>query len=133
MPTITRVWPSYHVGPIHPFSSMRAILLIAGACVALSACDTRTNASVARTDTVSAAKGDIVLSRETRVVTARVRAGATLASMLRAHDVALADVGAIVAKAASVFDLRKVRANQPYRLETTNTGALRGLDYEIDG
>jgi murein DD-endopeptidase MepM/ murein hydrolase activator NlpD len=108
------------------------ILLIAGA-VALSACDTRTNARVARVDTLPAAKGDILLSRETTVVSSRVRAGATLASMLRGHDVAVADVAAIVSHAAAVFDLRKVRANQPYRLETTHGGEVRGFEYEIDG
>ena len=115
-------------------STVRTIvLLIIGAALASSACDTRTNASVARTDTLLPAKGDIALSLETTVVSARVRAGATLASMLRAHDVAVADAAAIVAQAASVFDLRKVRANQPYRLETTHTGTVRGFEYEIDG
>ena len=113
---------------------MRTIILfIVGAAVASSACDTRTNASVARTDTLLPAKGDIALALETTKVSARVRAGATLASMLRAHDVVIADAAAIVAQAASVFDLRKVRANQPYRLETTHTGTVRGFEYEIDG
>ena len=112
---------------------MRAIFpLLIGAAMAVSGCDTRTNASVARIDTVPAAKGDIVLSLETRIVSSRVKAGATLASLLRAHDVALADAGVIVAQAASVFDLRRVRANQPYRLETTHTGTVRGFEYEID-
>jgi murein DD-endopeptidase MepM/ murein hydrolase activator NlpD len=109
------------------------VVLVIGAGLAASACDTRTNASVARVDTLKAAKGDILLSLETKVVSSRVRAGATLASMLRAHDVAVSDVAAIVAQAASVFDLRKVRANQPYRLETTHTGNVRGFEYEIDG
>jgi murein DD-endopeptidase MepM/ murein hydrolase activator NlpD len=113
---------------------MRAlVLLIIGAGLAVSACDTRTNASVARVDTLRAAKGDIPLLLETTVVSSRVRAGATLASMLRGHDVAVADVAAIVSHAAAVFDLRKVRANQPYRLETTHGGAVRGFEYEIDG
>src|SRR6478609_7468969 len=112
---------------------MRTILLLVGAGLALSACDTRTNASVARPDTLKAVKGDILLSLETTVVSSRVRAGATLASMPRGHDVALPDVAAIVAQAASVFDLRKVRANQPYRLETTHAGVVRGFEYEIDG
>src|SRR4051812_22282710 len=107
------------------------IVLILGALAA--ACDTRTNASVARADTVPAAKGDIMLALETRVVSARVRAGATLASLLRGHDVVAADAAAIVAQAASVFDLRKVRANQAYRLETTHGGTVRGFEYEIDG
>jgi len=104
-----------------------------GAGLAASACDTRTNASVSRMDTVPAAKGDIALLLETTVIASRVRAGATLASTLRAHDVGVADAAAIVARAASVFDLRKVRANQPYRLETTPTGTVRGFEYEIDG
>jgi murein DD-endopeptidase MepM/ murein hydrolase activator NlpD len=108
-------------------------LLIIGAAVAVSACDTRTNASVARTDTVAAAKGDIQLSLETHIVSSRVRAGATLASLLRAENVAVQDVAAIVGQAGSVFDLRKVRANQPYRLETTSAGTVRGFEYEIDG
>jgi murein DD-endopeptidase MepM/ murein hydrolase activator NlpD len=113
---------------------LRAILLlIVGACLAASACDTRTNASVARRDTLAAAKGDILLALETTVVTSRVHAGATLASVLRAHDVAVADAAAIVAQAAAVFDLRKVRANQPYRLETTHAGTIRAFEYEIDG
>ena len=113
---------------------MRAILLLLiGTGLAASACDTRTNASVFRTDTVPVAKGDIALLLETTVLSSRLRAGATLASTLRAHDVGVADALAIVSRAASVFDLRKVRANQPYRLETTPTGTVRGFEYEIDG
>lgn len=113
---------------------MRSILfLILGAGLAASACDTQTHASAARTDTLPAAKGDILLSLETTVVSSRVRAGSTLASLLRGHDVASADAAAIVSRAASVFDLRKVRANQPYRLETTPAGTVRGFEYEIDG
>ena len=112
---------------------MRVMFLLIVGALAASACDTRTDATVARRDTVSAVKGDIMLSLETTVVSSRVRAGATLASMLRGHDVAVSDVAAIVAQAASVFDLRKVRANQPYRLETTHGGTVRGFEYEIDG
>ena len=112
---------------------MRVMFLLIIGALAASACDTRTDATVARRDTVSAVKGDIMLSLETTVVSSRVRAGATLASMLRGHDVAVSDVAAIVAQAASVFDLRKVRANQPYRLETTHGGTVRGFEYEIDG
>ena len=112
---------------------MRSMILLIAGAVALSACDTRTNASVARVDTLPAAQGDILLSLETTVVSSRVRAGATLASMLREHDVAVADAAAIVSHAAAVFDLRKVRANQPYRLETTHGGEVRAFEYEIDG
>jgi hypothetical protein len=45
---------------------VRAIyLIVIGAALAASACDTRTNASVARPDTLRAVKGDILLSLET--------------------------------------------------------------------
>jgi murein DD-endopeptidase MepM/ murein hydrolase activator NlpD len=112
---------------------VRATFVLILAALAASACDTRTNASVARPDTLAVVKGDIVLSLDTTVISSRVRAGATLASVLRAHDVAVAEAAAIVAQAGSVFDLRKVRANQPYRLETTHAGTVRGFEYEIDG
>jgi murein DD-endopeptidase MepM/ murein hydrolase activator NlpD len=113
---------------------VRAIfaIFLGGSLLAAAACDTRTNASVARRDTLPAIKGDILLSLETNVVQSRVRAGATLASILRAHEVAVSEAAAIVAKAAAVFDLRKVRVNQPYRLETTHSGEVRGFEYEID-
>jgi murein DD-endopeptidase MepM/ murein hydrolase activator NlpD len=39
----------------------------------------------------------------------------------------------VIAQAASVFDLRKVRVDQPYRLQRTEQGSLRAFEYEIDG
>jgi murein DD-endopeptidase MepM/ murein hydrolase activator NlpD len=76
---------------------------------------------------------DIALVSEVRVITAKVARGATLASLLRAEHIVASDAATLVAKAASVFDLRKVRDGQPYRLKRTEQGALRGFDYEIDG
>lgn len=76
---------------------------------------------------------DIVLQSDHIVVSARVTAGATLASLLRARSIAAADVARMIERAAAVFDLRKVRVNQPYRLETDLTGAVTKFEYEIDG
>jgi murein DD-endopeptidase MepM/ murein hydrolase activator NlpD len=76
--------------------------------------------------------GDIPLPRDTRIVAARVAAGATLASMLRGCKVAETDVAAVVARAASVFDVRKLRTAQPYRLEQADDGLVRRFEYEID-
>jgi murein DD-endopeptidase MepM/ murein hydrolase activator NlpD len=81
----------------------------------------------------SAAAHDIALQSEKVVVSARVAAGATLASLLKAEHVAAGDAVALVAKAAAVFDPRKVRANQPYRLETARDGLVERFEYEIDG
>lgn len=76
---------------------------------------------------------DIALARETRFVRAKVAAGATLASLLRAEGVALAEAGDVVSRAARVFDVRRLRADRPYRIETALTGAIRRFEYEIDG
>jgi len=81
----------------------------------------------------SSAKNDIVLAADTTIVSAHIAAGATLASILHAQNVVASDVTELVRRAGSVFDLRKVRKDQPYRLETTAVGTVRRLDYEIDG
>jgi len=62
-----------------------------------------------------------------------VAAGATLASLLRANQVAEREIGDVVARAASVFDVRRLRTAQPYRLEQSIDGTVRCFEYEIDG
>ncbi len=84
-------------------------------------------------DVVASVAGDIPLARDTRLVRARVAAGATLGSLLRAEGVAAAEVGDIVSRAARVFDVRRLRADRPYRIERALTGALQRFEYEIDG
>jgi murein DD-endopeptidase MepM/ murein hydrolase activator NlpD len=76
---------------------------------------------------------DIALVADTTMVTARVTAGATLASILRTNEIVATDVAALVERVGSVFDLRKVRAQQPYVLVKTAEGFVRRLEYEIDG
>jgi murein DD-endopeptidase MepM/ murein hydrolase activator NlpD len=76
---------------------------------------------------------DVVLAADTSVVSAKVAAGATLASILRAEHVISTDVAGLVLRAGSVFDLRKVRKDQPYRLERNPDGSVRRFEYEIDG
>lgn len=100
--------------------------------LAASACDTRSDARAAAFSPNRSAH-DVPLAADIRAISARVARGATLASLLRAHDVAALDVAAVVGQAASVFDLRKVRAGQPYRLRTSLQGSLRDFEYEIDG
>jgi murein DD-endopeptidase MepM/ murein hydrolase activator NlpD len=76
---------------------------------------------------------DIRLPADLRTIAEQVRPGATLASLLRAHDVAEAEVTALISRASDVFDPRRVRVNQPYRLAQALDGALRWFEYEIDG
>ena len=99
---------------------------------ACSACDMRSAAVDRPSDGRSRAE-DISLADDFTAVSARVVAGATLATILHAQQVARADVEAAVQRAASVFDLRKVRKDQPYRLEKRPDGTIHRFEYEIDG
>jgi murein DD-endopeptidase MepM/ murein hydrolase activator NlpD len=76
---------------------------------------------------------DILLSREGQRIEARVPPRATLASLLRAHDLPSEIVEAIVSSAREVFDPRRLRADRRYRLERTLDGVLRWFEYDLDG
>lgn len=76
---------------------------------------------------------DIALPADGTTVEARVASGGTLASLLRGAGVSDDDTATAVARAADVFDPRKLREDQPYRIDRTSGGALRRFDYEIDG
>ena len=75
---------------------------------------------------------DIRLASDVRVLAARVAPGATLSSLLRAHNVAEREIAALVERTKAVFDVRAIRTDQPYRLARALTGALRRFEYEID-
>ena len=75
---------------------------------------------------------DVDLPTEVTIVSNRVARGETLASLLRDHAIAEAEINALVARAASVFDLRKVRAEQPYKIAQAIDGAVRQFEYEIN-
>jgi murein DD-endopeptidase MepM/ murein hydrolase activator NlpD len=75
---------------------------------------------------------DFELRSQLQIVRASVAKGATFASLLQGHGIRAEDITAAVARAAAVFDVRKLRASRPYELAAAN-GELRRLDYEIDG
>jgi murein DD-endopeptidase MepM/ murein hydrolase activator NlpD len=75
---------------------------------------------------------DLVLAREASIIEARVPARATLAGLLRAHDVSEDIARRIVDAAARVFDTRRLRAEQPYRLELGLDGLVRQFEYRVD-
>jgi hypothetical protein len=88
-----------------------------------------------RVETVAAVHAvgrDVVLAADKTVVSARVAPGATFALLLREQGLTAAEVADMAARVAAVFDLRKVRAAQPYRLERANDGEMRRFEYEID-
>jgi murein DD-endopeptidase MepM/ murein hydrolase activator NlpD len=75
---------------------------------------------------------DIQLSRDSQVIEARVPRHATLAGLLRAHDVSEDLAARIVDAARDAFDPRRLRAEQPYRIELGLDGLVRLFEYKID-
>ena len=67
-----------------------------------------------------------------RLIEARVPRNATLASLLRAHEVSDDIVNHFVNAARSGFDLRRLKAEQPYKLELGLDGVIREFTYQID-
>lgn len=58
--------------------------------------------------------------------------GLTLSSLLHGHHLPEPDITSLIQRAASVFDVRRLRTDRPYRLIRALDGALRGFEYEID-
>ena len=75
---------------------------------------------------------DVYLPRETETIESTVPRHATLDSLLRAHHLQEQLIAEAVAVARDVFDPRRLRADQPYRLERSFDGLLREFEYEID-
>lgn len=75
---------------------------------------------------------DIALTSDTESLDGQVPRNATLDSLLRQLGVQADLVPLMVDRAALVFDLRTLRAGQPYRLIRALDGAVCSFEYEID-
>jgi murein DD-endopeptidase MepM/ murein hydrolase activator NlpD len=75
---------------------------------------------------------DIELVPDTETIPGQVPAGATLGTLLVRHRLAAPDVEGMLAAIEGIFDARRVRAGQPYRLERALDGRARLFEYEID-
>ncbi|NOT46075.1 MAG: M23 family metallopeptidase [Acidobacteria bacterium] len=105
-----------------------ARLLVACAAAGLVACA----ASDVAPERQGARTTDIFLPADTMLVRGEVPTNATLDAMLRTQGLAGDVVKHVVDAAGAVFDLRRLRAAQPYSLERSLQGALRFFEYEID-
>ena len=76
---------------------------------------------------------DIPLVPDTVSAAGEVPRNATLETLLRDNQVQPDLVPAIVLLTGRVFDVRRLRAGQPYRLVRTAGGLVRQFEYEIDG
>ena len=91
-------------------------------------------ASCARPEPAARTAGaDVYLPRESETIVATVPRHATLDSLLRANQLREQLVTEAVSVARDVFDPRRLRADQPYRLVRSLDGWLREFEYQIDG
>ncbi|MGV3516960.1 peptidoglycan DD-metalloendopeptidase family protein [Luteitalea sp.] len=107
---------------------MRTLPLALSAVVALAGC----SAQPAQQASVTSLAAVQVQEQATRLIEARVPRNATLASLLRAHQVSDDIVNHFVEAAKKQFDLRRIRADRPYRLQVSLDGAIREFTYQID-
>jgi murein DD-endopeptidase MepM/ murein hydrolase activator NlpD len=102
------------------------VLLLIASCASLTACATDGPPSP------SPLRADIFLTPDTTVVRGLVPRNTTLDGLLRAQGMAGNAAAAVIAAARTVFDPRRLRSSQPFRLSTTVEGVLRYFEYEID-
>jgi murein DD-endopeptidase MepM/ murein hydrolase activator NlpD len=108
----------------------RTLPFALSAAVALAGCASPRSPEAA---SASAALATVhVQEQATRLIEARVPRNATLASLLRAHEVSDEIVEHFVESAKKRFDLRRLRADRPYKLQMGLDGAIREFTYQID-
>ena len=75
---------------------------------------------------------DIFLRPDTRVIEDRIPPNATLAGLLSGHDITGDLAMRLVEAMRPVFDPRRLRFGNPYRLVLTLDGLVRRFEYHID-
>ena len=75
---------------------------------------------------------DVLLTPDTELIAGRVPRNATLDAVLRDGRLRADLVPTVVDLATTMFDPRRLRADNPFRLERTLDGLLRSFELEID-
>ena len=75
---------------------------------------------------------DILLPRDSDVISAVVPNGTTVAGMLGKHLLPESELSALVDAVTGTFDVRKLRAGNSYRIDRLFDGRIRSFEYEID-
>jgi murein DD-endopeptidase MepM/ murein hydrolase activator NlpD len=75
---------------------------------------------------------DVFLAPDSEIVREVVPPRATLAALLKAHDLLADEALNVIQTVSQKFDLRRFKAGQRYRLDRFFDGRLREFEYEID-
>jgi murein DD-endopeptidase MepM/ murein hydrolase activator NlpD len=75
---------------------------------------------------------DVVLARDSDLITGFVPARTTLSDLFDRHLIGVAEGVQLVSSVASAMDVRRLRAGQAYSLDRMLDGRVRRFEYEID-
>lgn len=78
------------------------------------------------------ARPDVALPADSVLTAGLVRQGQNFGSLLQSTDLDGRQVEAILVSLEGVFDPRRMREGQPWRIDRGDDGAVRLLEYEID-
>lgn len=92
----------------------------------VTAADTSATVRVANSGT------DVVLAKDSDLISGVIPARATIADLFDTHLIAPGDGTPLVASIAAAMDVRRLRAGQPYMLDRLLDGRVRRFDYELD-
>jgi murein DD-endopeptidase MepM/ murein hydrolase activator NlpD len=115
---------------------MPCFLVLGLICGAVAATTLGCQRTPARQQTdVSPARrlADVVLAADSRLIAGTVPSGRTLGAMLAAFELHESDRQALVSAIQRVFDVRRLRVGQPFKLDRLFDGRVRSFEYEIDG
>ena len=92
----------------------------------VTAADTSATVRVANPGT------DVVLAKDSDLISGAIPARTTIADLFDTHLIAPGDGTPLVASIAAAMDVRRLRAGQPYMLDRLLDGRVRRFDYELD-
>ena len=75
---------------------------------------------------------DIELTPDSELIAGHVPDGATMGSLLAGQDLVPDDIEGMLASIEGIFDARRVRTGQAFRVERSTEGGVRRFEYEID-
>lgn len=75
---------------------------------------------------------DVMLSKDADLLTGFIPARTTIANLFDNHLIGPGEGAKLVSAIAAAFDVRKLRAGQPYALDRLLDGRVRRFEYEID-
>ncbi len=105
-----------------------AATMLLGATLGTAACTTPSGAEPPRV-----AHPDIDLPPDSEISPGHVRSGQTLGTILGSLDLGPGQVEGVLASLEGVFDARRVRDGQAWRLQRTDAALVRLFEYEVDG